>query len=80
MALRIGKTRSVPGLKTLDAASLLGHADAELEFAGGGGAQLVAFVAVLGVPGSSGTGDTVEKLKRPSSCTGGPWLGPCLGD
>jgi hypothetical protein len=62
MALRMGKTRSVAeGLMT---PSLLGAADAELL---GGKAKPVAFVAGSGVDGSSGTGDTVEKLKRPSS-------------
>ena len=79
MALRIGKTRSVAeGLKALEAASLLRAACAALD--GGKEAKSVVFVPASGVHGSSGTGDTVEKLKRPSSCRGGPELGVCLGD
>ena len=72
MALRMGKTRSVA--EGLMAASLLGPAEAEVL---GGKAKSVALVAGSGVGGSSGTGYTVEKLKRPSSCRA---LGVCWGD
>jgi hypothetical protein len=78
IALRMGKTRSVAeGLKALEAASLLGRPGAETD---GGKAKSVAFVVVSGVDDSSGTGDTVEKLKRPWSCMGAPALGFCWGD
>jgi len=71
MALRIGKTRSVA--EGLMAPSLLGPLF-------GGRAKSAAFGAASGVAGSSGTGDTVEKLKRPSLGVLGPRLGVCWGD
>ena len=75
MALRMGKTRSAA--EGLMVPSLLVPPDAALF---GGRAKSEAFGAASGVAGSSGTGDTVEKLKRPSLGVLGPRLGVCWGD